>query len=155
LVSRRFVFGNRKRVGFLKSSVERFVSQHAEDIERSSKFSQLTPAEREEIILRARRLARAGGRPAEISRRLARRLGRAQQTIRLTLKAHDREHPESRVFPDSAPTLSDDMKNRIFQKFHSGDTPEILADTFGRTRGSIYRIVQEVRAKRLMDQPID
>src|SRR5947208_2519907 len=33
LVSRRFMFGNRKRVGFLKSAVDRFVSKHSDDIQ--------------------------------------------------------------------------------------------------------------------------
>src|SRR6185295_14446258 len=67
LVSRRFMFGNRKRIGFLKSSVERFVARHASDVERGGQFSQMSEAEREEIVSRARRLARAGGCPAEIS----------------------------------------------------------------------------------------
>jgi predicted DNA-binding transcriptional regulator AlpA len=61
LVSRRFMFGNRKRIGFLKSSVERFVARHAGDVQRGGQFSQMTDVERDEIITRARRLARAGG----------------------------------------------------------------------------------------------
>src|SRR4029077_12875763 len=89
LVSRRFMFGNRKRGGFLKSSVERFVARHAGDVQRGGQFSQMAEAEREEIISRARRLARAGGCPAEVSRRVARKTGRAVETIRYTLKNHD------------------------------------------------------------------
>src|SRR5260221_2973657 len=86
LVSRRFMFGNRKRIGFLQSSVERFVARHAGDVERGAQFTQMTDAERDDIIGRARRLARAGGCPAEISRPIARRPWRAVETIRSTLK---------------------------------------------------------------------
>ncbi|HTN74023.1 MAG TPA: RNA polymerase subunit sigma-70, partial [Pirellulaceae bacterium] len=42
LVSRRFLFEGRKRVGFLQSSVERFVAQNEERVKRGEKFSQLS-----------------------------------------------------------------------------------------------------------------
>ena len=71
LVSRRFVFDGRKRVGFLQSSVERFVEQNQERVRRGAQFSQLTDEERSEIIERARRLAQAGGCPADVTKRLA------------------------------------------------------------------------------------
>ena len=67
LVSRRFVFDGRKRVGFLESSVERFVRKNTERVRRGAHFSQLTQRERQRIIDRARRLARAGGCPAEVT----------------------------------------------------------------------------------------
>ena len=57
LVSRKFVFQGRKRVGFLNSSVQRFVSSNPERIQRGGRFSQLSNSERTSIIDRARRLA--------------------------------------------------------------------------------------------------
>jgi RNA polymerase primary sigma factor len=155
LVSRRFKFGNRMRVGFLKSSVERFVEQHAEEVNRSSRFSQLSDAEREEIVRRARRLARYGGCPADISRRLARRLGRSPETIRYTLKNFDREYPEQAVFPMAGATLTDEQKKEIFRSHRRGVPAEQLARQYCRTKASIYRLVAEVRAQRLLEQPID
>ncbi|MGQ0636468.1 MAG: sigma-70 family RNA polymerase sigma factor [Planctomycetaceae bacterium] len=155
LVSRRFMFGNRKRVGFLKSSVERFAARHAEDVERGSQFTQLSDSEREEIIGRARRLARAGGCPAEISRRLARKLGRAVETIRYTLKNHDQQHPEAAIFPGAPQPLTDEVKREIYRGFRRGMSAERLAKRNCRTKASVYRIIAEVRAKRLLDQPIE
>jgi len=155
LVSRRFLFGNRKRIGFLQSSVDRFVNQHASEVDRGSRFSQLTDNEREEIVRRARRLARYGGCPADISRRLARRLGRSQETIRYTLKNYDREHPESAVFPFASAPLTDEQKGEIFRSFRRGVPVERMARQYCRTKASVYRIVSEMRAKRLTDQPID
>ena len=77
LVSRRFLFdGKRKRVGFLRSSVERFVTQNAERVRRGERFSQLTDEERRDIVERARRLVRAGGCPSEVARRIARHMNR-------------------------------------------------------------------------------
>src|SRR6185503_2078896 len=39
LVSRRFLFGRRKRVGFLRSSVERFVTGNKEKVEQIGRAS--------------------------------------------------------------------------------------------------------------------
>ncbi len=155
LVSRRFMFGNRKRIGFLQSSVDRFVARHAGDVERSAQFTQMTDAERNEIVERARRLARAGGCPAEISRRIARRTGRAVETIRYTLKNHDLQHPEASVFPNAPLPLTEDVKKEIHRGFRRGMSVDRLARRYCRTKASIYRIVGEMRAKLLVDQPIE
>jgi len=50
LVSRRLVFDGRKRVGFLRSSVDRFVKTNQERVVRGSRFSQLTDEQRQDII---------------------------------------------------------------------------------------------------------
>ena len=50
LVSRRFVVDGRKRVGFLESSVDRFVERNQERVRRGSQFSQLTDEERSSIV---------------------------------------------------------------------------------------------------------
>jgi RNA polymerase sigma factor (sigma-70 family) len=155
LVSRRFMFGNRKRIGFLKSSIDRFVARHAGDVQRGGQFSQMTDAERDEIVIRARRLARAGGCPAEVSRRLARKTGRAVETIRYTLKNHDQHHPEAAVFPNAPQPLTEDVKKEIHRGFRRGMSVDRLAKRYCRTRASIYRVVSEMRAKRLLDQPIE
>ena len=155
LVSFRFKFGSRKRVGFKKSSLERFVETHPQDVERGAKFRQLTEVEREEIIDRARRMARHGGCPSEISRRIARKMGRAQETVRYTLRAHDEANPSAAVFPKSGPAMTDDAKSEIFRLFREGKSVDDLSRRFCRTRTSIYRIVTEMRAARLLEQPIE
>lgn len=155
LFSRRFLYGNRKRIGFLRSSVDRFVAEHADEVQRGRVFSQLTETDREEIVRRARRLARYGGCPADISRRLARKLGRSPETIRYTLKNFDDEHPEAAVFPHAGGTLTDEQKREIFRNARRGVPAERLAKKYCRTKASIYRIISEVRANRLLEQPID
>ncbi len=154
LVSRRFKFGARKRIGFLKSSVERFVRRHADDVGRGAKFSQLSDDERGVIIHRARRLVRHGGRPAEVIRRVATKLQRSLETIRYTLKTYDAEHPDSAVFPDASATLTAEDKKEIFRSFQRGVSADRLATRFRRTKTSIYRIISETRARRLHEQPI-
>lgn len=155
LVSRRFVFDGRKRVGFLASSVERFVERNRERVRRGSQFSQLSGEEREEIIDRARRLAQAGGCPADVTKRLSRHSGRSVETIRYTLKQFDREHPDLAIFPDNSGPLRDDTKRKVYQQYRRGQSVESLGKRFCRTKTSIYRIIAEMRAMRIMELPLD
>ncbi|SFI74789.1 sigma-70 family RNA polymerase sigma factor [Planctomicrobium piriforme] len=155
LVSRRFKFGNRSRVGFLRSSVDRFVSDHGTEIERGSRFTQLSEAERLEIVTKARRLARHGACPAEVGKRLSRWFNRSPETIRYTLKQYDAEHPENAVFPTASSPLTNDRKQEIYQKFVNGMSVDALSEEFCRTRTSVYRIVSDVRAELLLNSPID
>ncbi len=155
LISRRFVFDGRKRVGFLKSSVERFVQRNQDRVRRGAQFSQLTDDEREGIIDRARRLAQAGGCPAEVTKRLSRFSGRSVETIRYTLKQFDRDHPDVAIFPDNSGPLREDTKKKIYQQYRRGQAVDSLAKRFCRTKTSIYRIIAEMRAKRIMELPLD
>ncbi|MCG8587474.1 MAG: transcriptional regulator, partial [Pirellulales bacterium] len=50
LVSRRFLVDGRKRIGFLRSSVDNFVDAHPNVVKRGRKFSQLSDDDRERII---------------------------------------------------------------------------------------------------------
>ncbi len=155
LVSRRFVFDGRKRLGFLRSSVERFVGENTERVRRGSNFSQMTDEERDEILSRARRLAAAGGCPSEIARRIAEKMHRSVETIRYTLKQFDQEHPDLAVFPASTGPLSDETKQKIYEQFRREVSIEELAKRYNRTKTSIYRIVNEMRAKRIWELPLD
>ncbi len=155
LVSRRFLFDGRKRVGFLRSSVERFVANNRERVKRGERFSQLTDTERAEIIERARRLAQAGGGPSEVARRVASQMSRSVETIRYTLKQFDQKHPELAVFPGQTGPLTEESKQRIYESYRRGTSVDALAKRHGRTRSSIFRIIYEMRAKRILELPLD
>jgi RNA polymerase sigma factor (sigma-70 family) len=156
LVGRRFLCNGRWQLGFPQSVVERFVATNRDRVERGSRFSQLTDDEKIDILRRAKRLASVGaGTLTEVSRRIARRLGRSPETVRYTIKNYDREHPEQALFPEVTGPLPDETKELIYNAFRRGISVEALADRFHRTRNSIYRVVSEVRARRLLDQPLE
>jgi len=156
LVSRRFRFGGRTRVGFLKSSVDRFVAKHGDEVERGSKFSQMTDHERDEIIAWAKNLAQAPAATlAEVSRRIAHRVGRSPETVRYTIRNFDRQHPEQAVFPDFRGPLDEQQKLAIYKGHRRGVGVDALAKRYRRTRSSIHRILNEVRAKKLLETPIE
>jgi RNA polymerase primary sigma factor len=155
LVSRRLVFDGRKRVGFLRSSVDRFVKNNHERVARGARFSQLTEEQRQEIIDRARRMANAGGCQSEISRRLAKRSGRSVETIRSTIRQFDRQHPELAIFPDISGPLTEAQKTRIYQAFRRGTSVDKLTRQYCRTKTTVYRVVNEMRARRIMELPLE
>lgn len=158
LVSRRFVIDGRAKVGFLESSLERFVAEHRGQVERGSRFRQLTDAEKDEIIRRARRMSQFRSGEVgliEIARRIARKMARSTETVRLTLKAYDREHPDRAIFGPSTATLDDDAKDKIYLRHRMGVSADNLAVEYKRTRSSVYRIINEVRAKRLLETKLE
>ncbi len=153
---RRILCNGRRQVGFVQSVVDRFLKANEQRVLRGSRFSQLTETEKEEILRRASRLARVGGGTlTQISRRIARRLERSPETIRYTIKNFDREHPDQALFPGVTGPLSADAKRLIYNSYRRDISVDILAKRFRRTRTSIYRVINEVRAQRLLEQPLD
>lgn len=156
LVSRKFVFeGGRKRVGFLHSSVDQFVKSNRAKVKRGERFSQLTQHDKEDIIERARRLAKAGGCPAEVTRRIAKVMDRSVETIRYTIKQFDEQYPDIAVFPDQTGPLNLEMKERIYADFVSGKSVDSICKRYCRKRTTVYRVINEVRANLIMELPLD
>ena len=156
LVARRFIIDGRAKVGFLESSLSRFAETHREQVDRGSRFRQLTDAERDEIVRRARRMALVGrGGLVEIARRIARKMERSTETIRTVLKGYDRDHPDRAIFPPSTGPLDEEAKNQIYRLYRRGVSVEVLAAQFNRTRSSIYRVINEMRALRILSVKLE
>lgn len=157
LVARRMIFPDgKRRIAFLDRSVRAFTGKRSQQVERSKRFSQLSDDERDDIIRRARRMARfTNCYLHDVAKRIAARTGRAVETIRYTIRNHDRTHPEAAVFPELSEPLDDETKDTIYQSFLRGVAVPVLAERYKRTRSSIYRVINEMRARRLMDLEID
>jgi RNA polymerase primary sigma factor/RNA polymerase sigma factor len=156
LVGRRFIFeSGRRRVGFLQSSVDRFVAENTDRVSRGERFSHLSADERRQIIERAHRLARAGAGQSEVARRIAKRMNRSVEAIRYTLKEFDLKYPHVAVFPRNDGPLTEEVKAEVYREHRRGRPVSELSRRFGRTRTSIYRIVNEMRARRMLDLPLD
>lgn len=155
LVSRRIICNGRRKVGIRQSLLQRFLRNHQEQVEKSSRFTQLTENEKMEILRRARRMARyAPDRFTEICRRIARKMGRSPETIRYTIKAHDQANPQEAIFPNVTGVLDEQTKQAIYASYRRGVSINALAERFDRTRTSMHRIINEVRAKQLIQEPI-
>ncbi|MCE5328340.1 MAG: sigma-70 family RNA polymerase sigma factor [Planctomycetaceae bacterium] len=157
LPTRRMIFPDgRKRIAFLESSLQRFISRQEGEVSRSVRFTQLSEQERRDIFRRAKRMALfTHCSLSDVAKRLAARSGRAMETIRYTLRNHDIEHPEDPIFPYLFAPLNDQEKIAIYRGYLRGLAVPALAQRHHRTRGTIYRVVNEVRAQQLLKRSVN
>ncbi len=155
LASRRVNIDGRKRVVILKSTLDRYVAVHQEAIDRGRSFNQMSDSEREQIVLQARELASGGLGLTEVSRQLGKRLKRATETVRYTLRDYDKSHSENAIFPKTAGQISVEHQHLIFDLHEKGVSVPDLARRFSRSKPVVHSILAEVRVKRLKATPID
>lgn len=155
LVSRRFLSEGRKRLGFLNSSVERFIKSNRQRIDRGERFSQISTDEKAEMIDRARKIANEGASLAEVARRLSESTGRSAEAIRYTVKKYDRDNPELAIFPDHRDKLTDDELRTIYDQYERGVSAVTLSRRYNRHRSTINTIIKQQRAQRIVELPLD
>ncbi|HSI32342.1 MAG: sigma-70 family RNA polymerase sigma factor [Phycisphaerae bacterium] len=156
LPARRFIFPDgKRRVGFLLSSVERFVSIHENQVAQAGNFSQVSPAETDLIVARAKRLA-DGCRCCvrEMTRRIARKLNRSPLTILHVIKKHDQESPGEAIFPAAPPDLTAQDRLSIVRKHEHGTDLRQIARRLCRPSSEVYRVLLEHRVERLKKRKI-
>ncbi|HMO84389.1 MAG TPA: sigma-70 family RNA polymerase sigma factor, partial [Lacipirellulaceae bacterium] len=108
-----------------------------------------------ELVEGARDLAASGIAQAEIARRLADRSGRSVETVRAALKQHDLDNPEQAIFPALGGPLTDAQKQNVYQAYRRGVPVEKLCSDYNRTKTTVYRVINEVRATRIMELSLD
>jgi len=67
----------------------------------------------------------------------------------------DLERPDMAIFPPVHQSMPTETKQQIFQQHRLGESAETLALRFCRSCPRIYRIIQEMRAARIMELPLD
>jgi RNA polymerase sigma factor (sigma-70 family) len=156
LVSRRIIRNGRCKVGFRQSLLNRFLAQNQAKVEKSSRFSQLDEHEKADILRRARRMARyAPDRFTDICHRIAAKMGRSPETVRYTIKRHDQAEPGQAIFPHLHGPLDEAAKLAIYGSYRRGISIESLARRYHRTRSSVHRVINEVRARRLLEKALE
>jgi len=155
LLGWRVLYKGRRHLGFPRAIVEQFAQEHKEQVDRGAHFTHLTEAEKDLIIFRARRIARAGGSLTEASRRIAMRLNRSVEAIRYTIRNYDRMNPGQAIFPGVTGPLDGPAKEAIFNSYRKGVPVVTLAKRYGRNRNTVYRAINEIRAARLLRNPVD
>ncbi len=155
LPARRFIFPDgKRRVGFVLSSVERFLRSQREPLENVN-TQQIDDVELEQIVRHARRLLR-GSRCCvdDMTRRIARRLNRSPLTILHTLRKHDAEHPGQLILPGAPAALDDDQKARIIRGSRRGQTIRALAQQARSPRSAVYRVLLAERIAKLAKRKV-
>lgn len=156
LRGRLFVFDDgRKKLGFLKSAVERFAAENRHLIEKAADFKQLRQGEKDRIVARAVAMAQSGVRSRHrIISVLAGESGRSRETIRSLLIAYDKKAKERSVFRKSGGRLKLREIKQICRARSQGATIAELMERFDRSRSSIYRIINARRTAELLERSI-
>ncbi len=147
----------RLRVAFAERCVRIFVQQNSALIQRAANFTQLTPADVETIVERARAVLAEGARSRNaVIEQVAQDVGRARETVRQILMRHEQERPEQALFSEPAPATAADWERlRVWEACQDGASVATIAERFDMTTKQAYAIVTEMRAASLKRQEIE
>lgn len=157
LTGQRVIFPDgRRRLVFTPEGLERFMAKNEEMMSQATSFERLSEKQRTEIIDQGKLLYQQGNVSRhQVCARLASQQGRAVETIRVMLGNYDEKHPETAVFSERKPLLPDERKQNLSEEFANGAGATELAERYRRSRSSVYRIVNEFKAKNLQAEPIE
>jgi RNA polymerase sigma factor (sigma-70 family) len=157
LIARKYIFSDgQRRFGFLQSTVDKFAQQNPSLIDKAKSFKRLTKKHKQQIIRQARTLAsKTNLSRYQIIEQIASKIGRAHETIRYTLLEYEKTHPERAIFNKSASTIKPADAAELYKFYKQGITIAELIAIFNRSRSSIYRIINQQRARALLARKIE
>jgi len=157
LIARKFVFEDGgKRLGFLESRVDEFLRANPDLCARARGFSRMTEAQRNSMIRRAAALAAKSNLTRhQVIVKVAAEFGRSRETVRSALVNYEKAHPDKPLFKRPPGVTSQAQAAEIHRLFKEGWSARDLAKRFGRSRSSIYRIINTRRARELLRRKIE
>jgi len=156
LVSRQYVFPDgRTRVGVRETALERYIARNKESVAWSRRFSKLTEEEEEDIVRTVRRLLREELLSVTAAAaRVASEMERSPETVRLVLKRYGSEHADDPLLGQASTQLTADARRRIYAEHRQGTPVEALQERHGRSRSTIYRVINRERASEALRREI-
>ncbi|MDH7599098.1 MAG: sigma-70 family RNA polymerase sigma factor [Sedimentisphaerales bacterium] len=156
LAARRFVFQDgAKRLGIRQSVLEAFIAKHRDLTDKAIRFTRLDDKQKRQVIELAARLAgSSSGSLSQIIQEVAHQTGRATETIRYTIKAYLKSHPEHPLARRVEGRSSAGDAQRLYELYRSGVPIKDLVERFGLSRTTIYRLINQRRALALMARRI-
>jgi len=157
LIAKKFVFDDGvKRFGFLQSVVDRFFQTNPNLVAKAKSFARLTDGQRRQIIKQAVKLANSTTLSRyQIISKIAAQIGRAHETVRYTIANYEKANPGKPIFTRPAGVIDSAQAAEVYKLFQQGCNVRDLMRRFGRSRSSIYRIVNQRRAKELLARKIE
>lgn len=157
LIARKFIFDDgKKRIGFLQSAVDKFLKENSNLIAKAKIFKRLTKKEKQLIIKQARALAsRTTLSRHQTIDRIAAKLGKAHETIRYTLLNYEKANPDKPISHEPAGVISPAEAAELYKTFKQGCPIKELMGRFSLSKSSIYRLINQQRAKMLLVKKIE
>ncbi len=150
LISRRYLFPDgSRRTGVRAGALDRFLAANGSVTAPASRGRRLTRREEADIVERVERLRSQGLSTTAAAAQVAGQVGRAKETVRLVLKrrAGDEEQGGGR--------LDGDQRRALLAGYRAGTPVAELAARSGRSASSVYRILNQERARELLAAEVD
>ncbi|MBN2314597.1 MAG: sigma-70 family RNA polymerase sigma factor, partial [Sedimentisphaerales bacterium] len=157
LIARKYVFDDGvKRLGFLQSAVDDFLRTNPDLVNHAKDFSRLTLKQRQKIINEAAKLsADTSLSRHQIISKISAKVGKSHETIRYTLLDYEQAHPEKTLFKKSTGAIDPAQAAEIYRLYKQGCSIKELMERYDRNRSSIYRLINQRRAKALLAKKIE
>ncbi|MBN1456342.1 MAG: sigma-70 family RNA polymerase sigma factor [Sedimentisphaerales bacterium] len=152
LRARKYLFEDgKKRLGFLASDVDDFIETHDQIVNNAAGFSQLTGEQKEHILQLACDISAKGKLSRnQVIDRIVEITSRGKETIRTILSDYEKKEPGRLGLNVSSARLSPKEANLIYKLFKQGTSVPELMKQFGKSKSSIYRIVNKRRARAIL-----
>jgi RNA polymerase sigma factor (sigma-70 family) len=157
LLTRKFVFDDgKKRFGFLQLAVDEFFQKNPNLTAKAENFTRLTGKDKQMIIRRAAALAaKTTMSRHQIIRQIAGETDRAHETVRYTILNYERANPGKPIFRKPFGVVDPAQAAELYSLFKQGSSISELMSRFNRSKSSIYRIINQRRAKALLTRKIE
>jgi len=157
LIVKKFIFEDgKKRLGFLQSAVDKFFSDNPDFVAKAKNFKRLTKKEKQLIIKQTKALAASAALSRyQIIDQIASKLGKAHETIRYTLLNYEKTNPDKPVPGGPSGVIGPTETAEIYKLFKQDSPIKELMSRFGRSKSSIYRIINQQRARLLLAKKIE
>ena len=154
---RKFIFdGGKKSLGFLQSTVDRFLQVNPDLIARAKTFIRLTKDQKQQLIKQAAALAASTKMSRhQVINQVAAKVGRAHETVRYTLANYEKAHPDKPIFKRPAGVINSTQAAELYKLFKQGTSIRELMRRFNRSRSSIYRLINKRRAKAILAKKVE
>jgi len=157
LAARKFIFDDgKKRLGLMQSAVDQFLEKNPQLTAKAKSFERLTNKQKELIIKKAISLAaKTTLSRHQIISRIAAEFGRAHETARYTIADYEKSNPDRPIFRKPSGLVSPSQAGELYKLFKQGCDVKELMERFNRSKSSIYRIINQRRARALLARKIE
>jgi RNA polymerase primary sigma factor len=157
LIARKYIFDDGiRRLGFLQSTVDKFFDENPKLSGKAKSFIRLTDAQKKQIIQQAARLSEKEDLSRyQIINKICEKTGRSHETVRYILRNYEKAHPEKDIFKKSYSPIEPVQAAELYRLYKQGCDIKELMKRFERNRSSIYRIINQRRARALLGRKIE
>ncbi len=143
------------KTGFTESQIDEFIKANPSLVEKASSFSIIEPKLKDKIVERASQIARDEtlSRTAVI-RKVAAEFDRAPETVRSIIVDCEKNN-KRQIFLRRHSVIGTSQAAMIFNMFEQGENVESLAEKFGKSTSSIYRIITQRRIRKLLTTKVE